>query len=251
MTVAIVTGGSRGIGAAVANCLAGEGMSVACTATSLERAALIVDEIRQAYGVAAMALEMRVEDADGVRRSFAQVEDALGPVGLLVNNAGITNVARLVDADLDELSRVVDVNLKGVLNSAQAAAKLMIRSGTRGSIVNLGSVAGFNGFPGRGAYGATKAAVHHLTKVLAIELAQHGIRVNCVAPGFVETDMVKSLAAQGILDVDALRRRTPLGELIPAEDVAATIAWLASPAARHITGESVLVDGGWTAYGHL
>jgi NAD(P)-dependent dehydrogenase (short-subunit alcohol dehydrogenase family) len=127
----------------------------------------------------------------------------------------------------------------------------MIASGTPGSIINLGSVGGFNGFPGRGAYGATKAAIHHLTKVLAIELARHRIRVNCVAPGFVETDMVKKLAADGVLDVDALRHRTPLGELIPAEEIAETISWLASPAARHITGESLLVDGGWTAYGHL
>jgi NAD(P)-dependent dehydrogenase (short-subunit alcohol dehydrogenase family) len=127
----------------------------------------------------------------------------------------------------------------------------MIESGTSGVIINIGSVGGFNGFPARGTYGATKAAMVHLTKVLAIELAQHRIRVNCVAPGFVETDMVKDLASAGVLDLSALRRRTPLGELIPADEVAEAVAWLASPAARHITGESLLVDGGWTAYGHL
>lgn len=251
MPVAIVTGGSRGIGAAVVEQLASEGMAVACTATLLDRAALVTDAVHSRHGCPVMPVQMRVEDADDVRRSFEAVQDALGPVTLLVNNAGITNVAPLVEADLGVLSQLVDVNLKGVLNCSQAAARLMIQCGVPGSIINVGSVGGFNGFPGRGAYGATKAAVHHLTKILAIELAKYRIRVNCVAPGFVETDMVKSLTSSGVLDVDALRRRTPLGELIPAEDIARTVAWLASSAARHITGESILVDGGWTAYGHL
>jgi NAD(P)-dependent dehydrogenase (short-subunit alcohol dehydrogenase family) len=251
MTVAIVTGGSRGIGAAVAEHLGREGMAVACTATSLDSAAAVARAVRRRYGVPTLPVELRIEDADGVRQAFAHVEATLGPIGLLVNNAGVTNVAPIVEADLDELSHLVDVNLKGALYCSQAAARLMIASGTSGSIINLGSVGGFNGFPGRGAYGATKAAIHHLTKVLAIELARHRIRVNCVAPGFVETDMVKKLAADGVLDVDALRRRTPLGELIPAAEIAETISWLASPAARHVTGESLLVDGGWTAYGHL
>jgi len=251
MTVAVVTGGSRGIGRALVEHFADQGMAVACTATSEESATAAADAVRARYAVPALPVAMRVEDAEGVRAAFDRIRADLGPIDILVNNAGITNVAPLVDADLEELSRVVDVNLKGVLHCCQAAARLMIESGTRGAIVNIGSVGGFNGFPGRGTYGATKAAVVHLTKVLAIELAQHRIRVNCVAPGFVETDMVKDLAAKGVLDVDALRRRTPLGDLIPAEDVVAAIAWLASPAARSITGESLLVDGGWTAYGHL
>jgi NAD(P)-dependent dehydrogenase (short-subunit alcohol dehydrogenase family) len=249
--VAIVTGGSRGIGAAIAEQLASEGMAVACTATSLDRAALVTDALHRRHGCPVLPVEMRVEDADGVRRSFEAVQDELGPLTLLVNNAGVTNVAPLVEADLGALSQLIDVNLKGVLNCSQAAARLMVDSGMSGSIINIGSVGGFNGFPGRGAYGATKAAVVHLTKVLAIELAKHRIRVNCVAPGFVETDMVKDLAASGILDLDALKRRTPLGEMIPAEDIARTVSWLASSAARNITGESILVDGGWTAYGHL
>ena len=251
MSVAVVTGGSRGIGRVLVERFASEGLAVACTATSLEGAAEVAEAIQRQHGCRALPVEMRVEDAEAVRSAFARIQSDLGPISLLVNNAGVTNVAPLVDADLDELSHVVDVNLKGVLNCCQAAARLMIESDISGVIINIGSVGGFNGFPARGAYGATKAAVHHLTKVLAIELAPHGIRVNCVAPGFVETDMVKNLASRGVLDVEALRRRTPLGELIPAEEVAGAIAWLASPAARHITGESLLVDGGWTAYGHL
>jgi NAD(P)-dependent dehydrogenase (short-subunit alcohol dehydrogenase family) len=251
VTVAVVTGGSRGIGAAIVERLASEGMAVVCTATSLDRAAAAAESIGSRRGFRVMPLELHVEDASQVRDAFGRVRATLGPLGLLVNNAGVTNVGGILEADLGALSDVVDVNLKGVLHCTQAAARLMVEAGAGGAIVNLGSVGGRNGFPGRGAYGATKAAVHHLTKIMAIELAGHGIRVNCVAPGFVETDMVKRLAASGVLDIDALKRRTPLGELIGAEDIAATVSWLASPVARFITGETVLVDGGWTAYGHL
>jgi NAD(P)-dependent dehydrogenase (short-subunit alcohol dehydrogenase family) len=251
MTVAIVTGGSRGIGAAIAEQLASEGMSVACTATSLERAAHVAEALHKRHGVAVLPLEMHVEDADQVGRSFEEVQESLGPITMLVNNAGVTNVAPILDADLVALSHLVDVNLKGVLNCSQAAARLMVGSGSPGSIINIGSLGAVNGFPGRGGYAATKAAVHHLTKVLAIELAQHGIRVNCVAPGFVETDMVAELAASGVLDLGALKRRTPLGELIPVDEVAGAVSWLASAAAANITGTTLLVDGGWTAYGHL
>jgi NAD(P)-dependent dehydrogenase (short-subunit alcohol dehydrogenase family) len=251
MTVAIVTGGSRGIGAAIVAQLASEDVSVACTATSLDRAKRLADAMQSRHGYAVLPIEMRVERADEVRQCFTMVQGTLGPVSVLVNNAGITNVAPLLEADLEALSRVIDVNLKGVLNCSQAAARLMVESGTPGVIVNIGSLGALNGFPGRSAYAASKAAVHHLTRILAIELAQYHVRVNCVAPGFVETDMVRNLANEGVIDVEALKRRTPLGALIPAEDVAAAVSWLASPAARNITGESLLIDGGWTAYGHL
>ena len=212
--VAVVTGGSRGIGAATVSYLAASGMAVACTATDLNRATAVAEAVHAETGATVLPLELRVEDAEGVRIGFEKAQDALGPITLLVNNAGVTNVAPLLEADLDALSHLIDVNVKGVLN-------------------------------------CSKAAIHHLTKILAIELAQYKIRVNCVAPGFVETDMVRKLVAEGILDADALKRRTPLHELIPAEEIAGTIAWLASSQAAHVTGESLLVDGGWTAYGHL
>jgi NAD(P)-dependent dehydrogenase (short-subunit alcohol dehydrogenase family) len=226
-------------------------MDVVVTATSLQSAQKTATELVSRHSVRALPVDLRVEDAANVKGQFERIEEEMGPIGVLVNNAGITNVAPIVDADLAALSHVIDVNLKGVLNCSQAAARSMVRAQIPGVIINIGSVGGANGFPGRGAYGASKAAVVHLTKVLAIELARFDIRVNCVCPGFVETDMVKDLAARGILDVDALKRRTPLGRLIPAEDVAQAITWLVSPSARNITGESLLIDGGWTAYGHL
>src|ERR1700736_335147 len=235
MSIAIVTGGSRGIGAAIVEQFARDGIAVACTATSIERAVAVADGVRSRHGTGCLPLEMIVEDPESVPAAFDAGRDELGTPTILVNNAGMTNVAPLLEADLEILSKVIDVNLKGVLNCSQAAARLMVDAQTPGAIVNIGSVGGFNGFPGRGAYGASKAAVHHLTKILAIELAQFGIRVNCVAPGFVETDMIRSLAASGVLDVEALKRRTPLHELIPAEDIANTVAWLASSNARHIT----------------
>jgi NAD(P)-dependent dehydrogenase (short-subunit alcohol dehydrogenase family) len=249
--VAIVTGGSRGIGAAIVDQLARDGMAVACAATSIARAASVAEAVRARHGIPCLPVEMLVEDPESVRAAFETVRNELGTPMVLVNNAGMTNVAPLLEADLNILSKVIDVNLKGALICSQSAARLMVDAGTPGVIVNIGSVGGFNGFPGRGAYGASKAAVHHLTKILAVELAQFGIRVNCVAPGFVETDMVKGLTESGVLDVQALKRRTPLHELIPAEDIAKTVSWLASSNARYITGESLLVDGGWSAYGHL
>jgi NAD(P)-dependent dehydrogenase (short-subunit alcohol dehydrogenase family) len=251
MTVAIVTGASRGIGEAIAFELASDGYDVACTATSIEHARSVADRISKRFGCQAMPVELRVEAPDEVRAAFKEIQLALGPVGVLVNNAGITNVAALLDADLAVLSRVIDVNLKGVLNASQAAARLMVSTETPGAIVNIGSVGALNGFPGRGAYAASKAGVHHLTRILAIELAQYGIRVNCVAPGFVATDMVRNLAADGTLDLAALQARTPSRSLIAPEEVAQTVAWLATSAPKNITGESILVDGGWTAYGHL
>jgi NAD(P)-dependent dehydrogenase (short-subunit alcohol dehydrogenase family) len=251
VSVAVVTGGSRGIGREIAVQLACEGFTVACTATSADTARTVTDEISARFGNTALPVEMHVEDSGSVERGLSIVRDRLGPIDLLVNNAGITNVAPLLEADLQMLSRVIDVNLKGVLNTSQAAARIMVEAAIPGAIINIGSVGALNGFPGRSAYAASKAGVHHLTRILAIELAAYGIRVNCVAPGFVETDMVRNLAAQGTLDLVALKTRTPTGSLITASEVAQTVTWLATAASKNITGESLLVDGGWTAYGHI
>lgn len=249
--VAVVTGGSRGIGEAVARRLAAEGMVVACTATSADTAEAAASRIRGDGGVEAMGLRMQVEEPEDVERAFALVEEALGPVSVMVNNAGIASVASFLDMGVDDFSRVIDVNVKGVFNGSLTAAKRMVASGTRGSIVQIGSIAGINGFPRRVGYCSSKAAVHHMTKVMSLDLAAHGIRVNCVAPGYIRTDMVQDLVDEGKLDEAALRRRIPLGDLGEGADVAAAVAWLASDQARYVTGETLLVDGGWSAYGHI
>ena len=139
----------------------------------------------------------------------------------------------------------------GVFHGSQAAARCMVASGTRGSIVQLGSIAGTNGFPQRVGYCGTKAAVAQMTKVMAIDLAAHGIRVNCVAPGYIRTDMVQDLIDAGTLDEAPLTGRIPAGRLGTPDHIASAVAWLAGEEADYVTGETLAVDGGWLAYGHI
>ena len=154
----------------------------------------------------------------------------------------------MAEADFD---RVMDINVKGVFNGAQAAARRMVASGTSGSIVNLGSIAGVNAFPLRMGYSTSKAAVHQMTKIMALDLAEHQIRVNCVAPGYIRTDMVQDIIDAGTLDEARLMSRVPLGDLGTVEDIAAAVSWVASAEARYVTGAVMVIDGGWSAYGHI
>lgn len=249
--VAVVTGASRGIGAAVAERLAADGLAVGCTATTVEAAEAVAARLRQEHGVDAVAVVARVEDADDVEHALDEIERRLGPVSVMVNNAGIASVVPFLEVPAEEFSQVIDVNVKGVFHGSQAAARRMVASGTRGSIVQIGSIAGINSFPRRLGYCASKAAVHQMTRVMSLDLAEHGIRVNAVAPGYIRTDMIRDLVDAGKLDEGPLRRRIPLGDLGATADIAAAVAWLASPEARYVTGETLVVDGGWTAYGHI
>lgn len=249
--VAVVTGASRGIGAAIAERLAADGLAVACAATSAANVAEVVKRIKSECGVDALGVEIRVEDPASVEAGLALVEDELGPISVMVNNAGVSGVLPFLEMPLEQFDRVIDINLRGVFICAQSAARRMVASGTRGSIVNIGSIAGVNGFPKRMGYAASKAAVHHMTKVMAIDLATHGIRVNCVAPGYIRTDMVEDLIGSGTLDVNQLERRIPLSQLGTADDVAAAVAWVSSTEASYVTGATFMIDGGWAAYGHV
>lgn len=249
--LAVVTGASRGIGAAVAERLAADGMAVVCTATSEAGAEVVAARLRDEHGVAALGVRMRVEDADDVERTLDLIEDRLGPVSVMVNNAGIASVAPFLDVPAEEFSTVIDVNLKGVFHGSQSAARRMVASGTKGSLIQIGSIAGINGFPRRIGYCGSKAAVHQMTRVMALDLAEHGIRVNCVAPGYIRTDLIQDLIDDGKLDEGQVRQRVPLGDLGTGRDVASAVAWLASDEAGYVTGETLVVDGGWTAYGHV
>lgn len=246
--VAVVTGASRGIGAAVARGLAQRGMVVACVATSTASSNDIVAELA-ASGAMASAFGVDVADPAAVDRAFDEIEEQLGTITALVNSAGIAQVAPFVDVAASEFTSVVAVNLYGTFYCSQAAARRMIRAGTKGSIVTVGSVTGESAFPGRSGYCASKAAVHHLTKVMAIELAHHQIRVNCVAPGYIATELVLDLVADGKVDEKALLQRIPVHALGGTADVADAIIFLLSDAASYITGSVLMVDGGWTAYG--
>jgi NAD(P)-dependent dehydrogenase (short-subunit alcohol dehydrogenase family) len=248
---AVVTGASRGLGAAIVERLAADGWNVGCIATTEANAADVAAAARSKHGVHALAIGARVENREEVDAALAHVETELGPLSLMVNNAGIAQVKPFAELDPDDFQRIVDINLMGVFHGSQLAAQLMIASGSAGGIVQLGSIAGINGFPSRVGYCGTKAAVHQMTKVMAIDLAPHRIRVNSVAPGYIRTDMVQDLIDDGTLDETRLRQRIPADELGNPDQIAASVAWLASSESAYVTGQVITVDGGWTAYGHL
>ncbi|WP_067803202.1 SDR family NAD(P)-dependent oxidoreductase [Actinomadura formosensis] len=241
MGVAVVTGGAGGIGAAVVERLADDGYDVAV----IELRRQDLDRVPQARGPARIrGYEAAVTDPQAVARALEAAEGDLGPVDVLVNNAGVISEIGLLDLDVTEFRRVLDVNVTGVFVCTQAAARSMVRRGTPGRIVNLASINSQSiSTAGLSHYAASKGAVAMLTKASALELAPHGIRVNAVAPGVVETPLV----ARTLADPNRrahFERRIPRGTLTTAHDVADTVTMLARPDLRAITGVIVPVDGG-------
>ena len=241
--VVVITGAGRGIGAATALAAARQGYGVGVNYLGAAPAAAGVVERIRADGGRALAVKADVALPEDVTRLFNQVTDALGPVTALVNNAGTTGrITRFVELDLPTLRRVIDVNLIGCMLCSQEALRRWA-GGAGGVIVNLSSVAAATGSPGEYVhYAATKAAVEAFTRGLAREVAQHGIRVNAVAPGTVQT----GIHAQGG-DPERPARvapRIPLGRVGQPEEIAAAILWLLSDAAAYTTGSVLTVAGG-------
>jgi hypothetical protein len=234
--IACVTGAARGIGAAVAERLAAEGWQVA-----------IID---RSPAAAFPAWQADLADEAAVEQAFAAIARQLGPVTLLVGNAGIVEPsAPTADQDSADFRRTIAVNLKGTLHAARAAARQMIGAGG-GAIVNLSSITASLGLPGRNAYCASKAGVAMLTRSMACEWAEHGIRVNAVAPGYILTPAVEALIASGTRDMGAILARIPMGRMGEPAEIAAATAFLASDAASYITGTTLQADGGYLASGH-
>jgi 3-oxoacyl-[acyl-carrier protein] reductase len=233
--VALVTGGSRGIGAAISRELARGGARVAVNYRSGNEAAEAI-----AAGIGGVALGANVGDPGEAQGLVERVEAELGDLDILVNNAGVTRdtlIARMSDEDWTE---VIDTNLRGAFNTCRAVSRKMLRRRS-GAIVNLSSVVGVHGNPGQANYAASKAGIIGLTKALARELGVRGVRVNAIAPGYITTELTDVLTED---QTGLILANTPLGRLGSPEDVAASVRFLCSDEAAFITGDVLLVDGG-------
>ncbi|MGQ9880140.1 MAG: 3-oxoacyl-[acyl-carrier-protein] reductase [Armatimonadota bacterium] len=240
--VALVTGAgkdSRGIGHGIAVALAREGADVAVASHTLANALRVADAV-QAVGRRSLAIEMDVSRAESVEAGVAEVLSAFGRIDILVNNAGITRDALLVRLREEDWDAVQDVNLKGAFLCSRAVARVMMKQ-RAGCIVNITSIMGLTGNAGQANYSAAKAGLIGLTKSLARELGSRGIRVNAVAPGWIETAMTDSLPETVR---DAILKQIPLGRLGRAEDVAGAVVFLCSEDAAYVTGQVLTVDGG-------
>lgn len=239
--VAIVTGASRGIGRAVAIALATQGARVACIATRVENAeetARLCAEVAGDEG-AARPFGVDVSDTSAVTELAGAIHKEMGGLNILVNNAGITRDQLLLRMSEEDFDRVIDVNLKGAWNFSKACARPLMKSA--GRIVNIASVVGITGNAGQANYAASKAGMIGMTRSLAKELAGRKVRVNAVAPGFIETDMTAELDAGAR---ESLTSSIPLSRIGAPEDVARAVAFLVGPAGDYITGQTLVVDGG-------
>jgi len=236
--VALVTGASRGIGRAIAMELAARGVKVMGTATT-EAGAQAIGEALAAYP-GCRGLCLNVNDAPGVEAAIDGIVKEHGALHVLVNNAGITRDTLSMRMKDDDWDAVIDTNLKAVFRVSRAVIRPMMKQ-RYGRIVNITSVVGASGNPGQANYAAAKAGVAGMARSLARELGSRGITVNCVAPGFIETDMTKALSEQ---QTTALMAQIPLGRLGQASDIAHAVVFLASPQAGYITGTELHVNGG-------
>jgi len=243
--IALVTGAGRGIGATIARYLAEAGAEVVLLSRTLSELQTVAQQITEAGGRASIR-QCDVIDAKALRA----IIDELPRLDILVNNAGTNIPEPMIEVTDEHLDHLLNLNIRSCFIAAQAAVKKMLQDPDRakkgGSVIHISSQMGHVGSPNRTVYCTTKHAIEGLTKAMAIELAEHNIRVNSVAPTFVDTPLVRQ-----VVNTDEKRAflfsKIPLGHLAETEDIAAAVSYLASPAARMVTGTCLKVDGGWTA----
>ena len=244
--VALVTGGGRGIGKAIVRVLGQQGMTVGLNDINLGLAESAAKELR-AEGLRVTPLPGDVSNRAVVLEMIDRVEAELGPLWLLVNNAGVINSGRAAELSEEAWDQAFEVDAKGVFLCSQAAVNRMIpRKG--GRVVNIASIAGVIVRTDEIAYCSAKAAVVHFTRTLAVEMAPHGITVNCLCPGMTRTEMLIGTAKERDLDLDAMVKLIPVGHMAEETDHAYLVAFFASNEARHVTGQVVAVDGAQSLY---
>jgi NAD(P)-dependent dehydrogenase (short-subunit alcohol dehydrogenase family) len=245
--VAVVTGAARGLGQALAQGLADAGARVVLGDLNTEGARQAAEGIRAAGGQAA-GTHVDVADPESCEALVRFAVAEYGRVDVLVNNAGIDIIEPVGEVSAEAWQRVIDVDARGVLNASQSAIRQMLAQGGGGAIVSISSIAAFVGIPGLAAYSAAKGGVNLLTKVMAVELAPKGIRVNAIAPGYLENIMEGARAEHANPATEVrIRARTPLGRRARLSELVGPVIFLASDAASYVTGTVLLVDGGYTA----
>ena len=248
--VALITGGGQGIGKAICLAMAREGIRVAVNDIKEDRAVEVVKQIEEEGGIGS-SFQADVSNEDQIKSMVAKILRRFKSIDYLVNNAGISDqLVPVVEQDPDRWQKLVDIHLRGTYLCSKEIAKSMIRK-KYGRIVNISSIAGLNAFPMRTAYSPAKSAIIMLTKVLAIEWASFNINVNAIAPGFIRTEMVEDFIRLGKMNEEEICNRIPLKRLGTSEEIAEIVLFLCSSSSSYITGQTIVVDGGWVAYGYI
>ncbi len=243
--VALVTGAARGLGRAISLALAHAGADVALGLRDVNADSGLASEIAE-MGRRALPLQMDMRRMEQIFRAVEETAKEFGRIDILVNNAGIAPENLAEDVREEDFNATLDVNLKGTFFASQAAGRIMIRQKS-GKIINMSSQAGFAALPTESIYCMTKAGIAHLTKCLAVEWGKYGITVNAVAPTFIRTPGTESALADAAFRADTVERIAALHRIGEPMEVAGAVVFLASSAASLITGETILIDGGWTA----